>query len=177
MSDLLFYSLIIIRVISPPIIFKYMHPFYAMIVDECIVDGLIAPHHLFRQYIPQKFLVHRKPHYDIPLDLWGFLNGLQPIMCKKHKYYYVFKGYRQLLLSLFIWRLIGIILLYIIRDPRILAIFSNFFIGTYLAISGCHLFKIKNKRKINAVILISVLFFYIRQLYLIHMNLKFKTIY
>lgn len=102
MSEALFYVLITTRFVAPLILFYYVHPFYAMLLDEFVVDGIIAPHHLFRSFVPTEFNVFRKPHYDLPLDAWGFFNGLQPVICKGHKYYNVFDGYRTLILSLFV---------------------------------------------------------------------------
>ena len=92
MSTTLFYSLLAIRTIGPPIVFNYIHPFYAMIIDEAVLDGLIAPHHILRRYIPSEYLKSEvvKRYYDIPLDSWGFINSLQPILLKNHKYYDVF---------------------------------------------------------------------------------------
>ena len=84
MSYPLFYTLLSIRLVAPPIIFYYIHTFYAMILDEVIVDGLLAPHHFSHslKLVPIEFNVYRKPHYDLLLDAWGFLNGLQPTVCK-----------------------------------------------------------------------------------------------
>ena len=177
MSNSLFYTLLTIRLVAPPIIFQYIHPFYAMILDEVVIDGVIAPHHIFNGMVPKKFHIFRKPHYDLPLDFWGFLNGLQPILCKEHQYYHVFKGYRKFLVILFIWRTIGTILLYVTKNPRILAIFANFFIGAYLAIAGCSLYKITDKHTITSIIIISMLFFYVRELLLIKLNINLVTCY
>jgi hypothetical protein len=146
-----------------------------MILDEVVVDGLIAPHHFAKNLVPKEFHVNRKPSYDLPLDAWGFLNGLQPIMCKKHKYNYVFKGYETFLITLFVWRMIGIILLYVTKNLKVLAVFANFYIGAYLAISFCSLYKITNKKTINIIIIISILIAYIRELLLININLRLKT--
>ena len=177
MSYSLFYTLLSTRLIAPPIIFYYVHPFYAMILDEVVIDGLIAPHHLFKPFVPTEMDTYRKPHYDLPLDAWGFLNRLQPIMCKKHKYSYVFKGYESFIISLFVLRMIGIVLLYVLKDMRILALFPNFFIGAYLAISGCSLYKITNKKTVTSVIVVSMLLAYIRELCLINVNLRLKTLF
>lgn len=179
MSYPLFYTLLSIRVITPPIIFYYMHPFWGMILNEVVVDGIISPQHVYQTFglVPEEFDNMRKPHYDLPLDAWGFLNSLQPIMCKNHKYNDVFVGYESFLLGLFLWRTIGIILLYIIKDVRILALFPNFFIGAYTAISGCSLYKVANKKTVNIVIILAMLIAYVRELYLIMRNIQRKTQY
>jgi hypothetical protein len=175
MSYILFYTLLSTRLVAPPIIFYYLHPFYAMIIDECVVDGLLAPHHLLINLIPKEMNINRKPHYDLPLDAWGFLNGLQPIMCKKHKYNHVFKGYEVFLITLFFWRMIGIALLYVTKNLKVLAVFANFYIGAYLAIAGCSLYKVTNKRTINIIIIVSMLLAYTREIFLIKLNIVLKT--
>ena len=179
MSYNLFYALLIIRLTAPPIIFHYIHPFYAMILNEGVVDGLIAPHHIFTNLnmVPNLFLKHRKPYYDLPLDAWGFLNSLQPLVCKKHNYNNVFKGYEKCLTILFVWRQIGIVLLYIFKNPRILALFPNFYLGVYIAIAGCSLYKIKNKNTINSLIISSILLVYARELMLIKTNIQLNTVF
>lgn len=176
MSYPLFYTLITTRLVAPPIIFYYVHPFYAMLLDEVVIDGIIAPHHLFKSYVPPELNIKRKPHYDLPLDAWGFLNGLQPIMCKNHKYNHVFKGYGSFLVTLFIWRMIGIALLYVTKNLNVLAIFANFYIGAYLAIAGCSLYKITDKKTINKVIILCMLIAYGREIFLIMINTKLKTV-
>lgn len=178
MSYPLFYTLLSARLVAPPIIFYYIHPFYAMILDEVVVDGVIAPHHLATSLglIPPEMNIKRKPHYDLPLDAWGFLNALQPIMCKKHKYNHVFKGYETFLIILFVWRMIGVILLYVTKNIKVLAIFANFYIGAYLAIAGCSLYKVTNKKTVNTVIIVSMLLAYTRELLLVGINTKLKPV-
>ena len=73
--------------------------------------------------------------------------------------------------------MIGIVLLYVLKDMRILALFPNFFIGAYLAISGCSLYKITNKKTVTRVIVVSMLLAYIRELCLINVNLRLKTLF
>lgn len=170
MSNLLFYTLLTIRLIAPPFVFKYIHPFYAMILDELVLDGFIAPHHIFKPHINPKFHPNRKRHYDIPLDLWGFICSAIPLVCKKHKYYPVFKGFRKFLLFLLAYRTIGIMLVYPTHSMKHLKFFPNLYIGAYLAVSGCHLLKIKDKRAVIATMMVFMVIFYARELVLIQFN-------
>ena len=170
MSDLLFYTLLIIRLSAPPLVFNYIHPFYAMIIDELVLDGFIAPHHVFRRFVNPKFHPNRKRHYDIPLDLWGFICSAIPLICKKHKYYPVFEGFREFLLFLLAYRTIGIMLVYPKHSMEHLKFFPNLYIGAYLAVSGCYLLKIKNSGTIIAAMLGCMAIFYVRELHLIQIN-------
>lgn len=179
MSYPLFYTLLSIRVITPPIIFYYMHPFWGMILNEFVIDGILSPQHVYQTFglVPEEFDNMRKPHYDLPLDTWGYLNSLQPIACKNHKYHDVFMGYESFLLGLFLWRMIGIILLYVIKDARILTLFPDFFSGAYTAIAGCSLYKVTDKKIVNIVIILVMILAYARELYLIKSNIQRKTQY
>lgn len=181
----LFYLLIFLRIILPPITFKFIHPFYGMLIDEIVIDGIIAPHHLFVKYIPKKFLREdiRKPITDIPLDTYGFLWSLYPVLDKNHKYYNIFSfndnhKYRNFILLLFCYRMIGIILYYILGyDIRILTLFPNFYLSTYIVISGCNLFKITKEKTINLLIVVGMFIIYIRELYLAYINNKKMNIF
>lgn len=170
MSYTLFYSLQAIRIISPPIVFKYIHPFYAMIIDEGVLDGIIAPHHVFKNLVPKEFHKNRKKYWDIPFDTWGFINSLQPILIKNHKYYDVFNNYRDLIIFLFIWRMIGIALIYKFNTLNHLILFPNFFIAVYLAVSFCSLKNITDKNIIHNIIFLFMILFYIRELFIIKLN-------
>lgn len=168
-SHILFFTLIVIRIIFPPIIFDRIHPLYAMIIDEVVLDGIIAPHHLFKNYIPDIYnhVKYKKRYFDIPLDFWGFLNGLQPVLNTNNKFYSVFEGYRSLIITLFIWRMIGIILVYKLNSMSILKYFPNFYLPVYLSLSFCNMFKIQNIKRITSIMIV---IFYIRELYLININ-------
>ena len=96
MSYSLFYTLLSTRLIAPPIIFYYVHPFYAMILDEVVIDGLIAPHHLFKPFVPTEMDTYRKPHYDLPLDAWGFLIGYNQLCVKNINILMFLKGTNRL---------------------------------------------------------------------------------
>lgn len=179
MSYPLAYSLLFLRFISPPIIFNYVHPFYAMIIDETVIDGLLAPHHLFKNYVPKGFTdtKTRKLQHDIPLDAWGFMLGMTPVICKEHKYYKVFDGYRELITSLFIWRMIGFIMVFITRNMRVLTLFPNFYLPVYTVVAGCSLFRITDKKKIIVLIGVSMVLAYAREFYLMRNYSDIKLSY
>lgn len=58
------------------------------------------------------------------------------------------------------------------NDIRILTIFPNFFLSTYIVITGCKLFGILDEKVINLYITIGFFIIYIRELYLIYRNNK-----
>lgn len=165
----LFYLLLLIRAVVPPFLFAKVHPFYAMILDEVGLDGFISPHHFFIDTIPDHIKGRHKLAYDIPLDTWGFFNGLQPVVLKSNPYYHVFEGYRPLILALFVYKLIGIALVYKLKDFRVFIFFPNFFIAVYLAVAYCRLF---GEKDINKVIKFAILATYVRELYLVYINKK-----
>ena len=71
--------------------------------------------------------------------------------------------------------MIGIALLYVTKNLKVLAIFANFYIGAYLTIAGCNFYKVKNKRKVNTIIIVSMSLAYEREILLIMLNTKLKT--
>lgn len=171
MTNLVFSSLLAIRAVAPPLIFSYLHPFIAILIDEFFLDGCISPHHFFVDFIPENIKGKHKIAYDIFLDTWGFANGLLPVLYNQNKFYPVFQDYRALVLSTFIYRLIGNILVYKFRDYRYLLIFQNFYLPVYIAIAFCDYFDI-NKKYLTKIILILVILFVIRELYLVSINGK-----
>lgn len=164
--NLLFHLLLLIRFVSPPFVFRYLHPFWAMIVNECVLDGIISPHHFFTNTIPKQIIGKHKLTYDIPLDSWGFFNALQPVLLTSNNHYHVFDRYRGILILLFAWRITGLILVYVLRSYKILAFFPNMFIALYLAVSFSHLTGVD----IRSIITPFLLVFYLRELYIISLN-------
>ena len=71
--------------------------------------------------------------------------------------------------------MICIALLYVTKNLKVLAIFSDFYIGASLAIAGCSFYKVKNKRKVNTVIIVSMSLAYGGEILLIILNTKLKT--
>jgi hypothetical protein len=139
-----------------------------MLTNEFILDGFISPHHFFIDTIPAHIKGKHKIKYDIFLDGWGFFNGLLPVLYKRNPYYHIFDKYRHILLGLFIWKIIGYILVYKYKDYRFNLIFQNFFISVYLSVSFCDFFNIqKNKSVITSLFIIA---FVLREIYLVSLN-------
>jgi len=169
MNEVLFKTLILIRCIFQPIIFSVFHPFIAMVLNEFVLDGLISPHHFFIGSIPEHIKGHHKLKYDLFLDSWGFLTGLLPVLYKGNKFYHVFEKYRILVLSLFVWKIIGSILVYIYKDYRFNLVFQNFFIAVYLSVGFCDYFNINSllRGRIMAVFIVMSI---IREVYIVSLN-------
>lgn len=167
-KDLVFKALLLTRVILPPIIFSVFHPFIAMLFNECVLDGIVSPDHFFKDYIPRSVRGKHKLKYDIVLDSWGFLNGLIPVLYSGNKFYQVFEGKRTLILSLFLWKLIGNIVIYRSKNYKYALVFQNFYLSVYLATSFFDFFKIReNKGKIMAIF---ILVFVLREIFIVSMN-------
>ena len=175
MSKKLFYLLLVIRLVFPPLLFIYLHPLYAMSINEVIIDGIIAPHHIFKPLIYKKLVKDSKRCHDIPFDTWGFIWSLLPILYKNNKYHYVFNKYRVFLVTLLIFRLIGILTVYKFHNMKYLLIFPNFYIGAYIAISLCDLLKITETNKINNMIILCMIISYMREIFLIKINQNIST--
>lgn len=168
MSNFVFKTLLAIRVFFPPIFFSTLHPFVAMLFDEVVLDGFISPHHFFVDYIPEHIKGRHKLSYDLFLDSWGFLNGLLPVLYRGNKFYSVFERNRLLLLSLFVWKIIGSILIYKFKNYSYVLLFPNFYLAVYLSLSFCDFFNVrKNQGKITAAF---ILFFMIREVGLMTLN-------
>jgi hypothetical protein len=167
-SSLVFNILIAIRIIFPPIIFSVFHPFIAMLLNECVLDGLVSPYHFFKKYVPPT-IKHDKLTYDMPLDIWGFLNGLIPVLYTGNKFYNVFENHRALIVASFVFRLIGYVVAYRTRSWRGFLIFQNFYISIYLGISFCDFFKIKQRDQVR-VIALFIIIFVLREFYLVSIN-------
>jgi len=160
--------LLSIRVVLPTIIFSLFHPFIAMLVNEIVLDGLVSPHHFFIHYIPDKIKGRHKVSYDIFLDGWGFLNGLIPVLYKGNKYYPIFEDYRSLIVGLFIWKIIGNIVIYKTKNYKFSLLFQNFYIAAYLSVGFCDFFKIKNNKK--KIMSLFIIVFVLREIYLVSLN-------
>lgn len=166
-----FYLGIIIRIILPVIIFKYFHPFYSILFNEIVLDGLFSPHHVIYYLIPKNLQKYATDFYtDKPLDMWGFLFSLQPILNRNNKFYSVFEGYRKLLFNLFIYRLIGYIVFLVTRNRKVFLFFPNFYLTTYTIISFFSKFlKKSDKRVINKFIILGFILTLVKEFY-IHWN-------
>lgn len=163
----IFTSLIATRIVSPPIVFSIFHPFIAMLLNEVVLDGMISPYHFFSAYIPDH-VKNFKLDYDSPLDMWGFLTAMLPVLYKGNKFYSIFEGYRSLLTMAIVWRFVGYIVAYKTRSWKWFLVFQNFFISLYLAIGFCDFFKIKKNQQ--EIMYVSILIFILREFYLVYLN-------
>lgn len=170
MKSFIFNLLLLTRVIFPPIIFSLFHPFIAMLINECILDGLISPHHIFTDSIPESIKTKHKVSYDIYLDSWGFLNGLLPVLYKNNEFYNTFENYRMLVLTLFLWKIIGNIVLFYYRNYKTNYIFQNFYIAVYLAIGFCDYFKVDKKIYLLKIMILFITISVIREHFIISVN-------
>lgn len=175
MSNKLFYLLLVIRFIFPPFLFIYLHPVYSIIINEVVIDGIIAPHHIFKTLISKKLVKDSKRCHDIPFDTWGFTWSLLPVLYNNNKYYYVFNKYRVFLVTLLIFRFIGILTVYKFHTMKYLLIFPNFYLGAYIAISLCNLLKITETNKINSMIVLFMIISYMREIFLVKINQNIST--
>ena len=92
-SKYVLFGCILIRLIVPIFLFKEVDPFWAMLINEAVIDGVFSPHHIPIGFIPQEYRKYANHYYtDKPLDTWGFLNGLQPVLLKSNKFYSRFEG-------------------------------------------------------------------------------------
>ncbi len=160
---------IIIRLILPILFFTYLHPFFAMLATEVISDGIFGAHHygLFEN--------GKKEHmYDKPLDMWALMISLifmfkslrDRSLCEYTSAGGIFscgvssrdtsKGgspsgdkmfdkYIYLMITLFLWRLIGFLIFYLNKNinTKIFVIFPNLYIGAFYGITLAHLLKSK----------------------------------
>lgn len=169
MKDVIFKTLLLIRVVFPPLMFSLFHPFIAMLVNEVLLDGLISPHHLFTKFIPENVKGKHKMSYDIFLDSWGFLMSLIPVFYKNGKYYHVFDGYRTIVSFLFVWKIVCMSLVYKFKDYRP-SFPAMLFLPVYLSIGFCDFFKVEtNKGRVMALFIIV---FAVRELWLQMLNKK-----
>jgi hypothetical protein len=170
--NIIFIFLLSLRAIFPPLIFSFLHPFLAILINECILDGMISPHHFFLQYIPDNIKGFHKINYDIFLDSWGFANGLLPVLYKYNKFYDVFENNRIFILTLFLWRIIGNIIVYKFKNYRFLLLFQNFYLPIYLAITCVDYFNLDKQRYLLKLMILFTILFFIREIYLVKINDK-----
>jgi hypothetical protein len=152
-----FYLAITARLLIPIFLFQKVSPFYAILINEIILDFFISPHHYVKYTMPLDKRIYANHYYtDKPLDHWGFAMSLQPVLLNKNKYYNMFEGYRQFLLNLFLFRLLGFILFLIIKKKQIFVLFPNFYLTSYLIISFYSQFKI-SKKSLNYILFLGMI--------------------
>ena len=153
-----FYLAITARLLIPIFLFQKVSPFYAILINEIILDYFISPHHYIKYTMPLDKRIYANHYYtDKPLDHWGFAMSLQPVLLNKNKYYNMFEGYRQFLLNLFLFRLLGFILFLIIKKKQIFVLFPNFYLTSYVIISFYRKFKI-SKKSLNYMLFLGMIF-------------------
>jgi len=159
-----FYLSILIRLIVPIFLYRKISPFYAIIINEIILDHFMSTHHYIKFTMPldKRYLAS---HYytDKPLDHYGFFMSLQPVLKKNNKYYATFKGYRKFLLNLFLFRLLGFILYLITNKRQMFIVFPNFYLTSYLIISAYEQFKI-TKSNLNYVLFLGFIFSILKEI-------------
>ena len=153
-----FYLAITARLLIPIFLFQKVSPFYAILINEIILDYFISPHHYIKYTMPLDKRIYANHYYtDKPLDHWGFAMSLQPVLISTNKFYDMFEGYRQFLLNLFLFRLLGFILFLIIKKKQIFVLFPNFYLTSYVIISFYRKFKI-SKKSLNYMLFLGMIF-------------------
>jgi hypothetical protein len=153
-----FYLAITARLLIPIFLFQKVSPFYSILINEIILDYFISPHHYIKYTMPLNKRIYANHYYtDKPLDHWGFAMSLQPILISTNKFYDMFEGYRQFLLNLFLFRLLGFILFLIIKKKQIFVLFPNFYLTSYVIISFYRKFKI-SKKSLNYMLFLGMIF-------------------
>jgi len=145
------------RSFLPIILFKFLHPLNAMILNQIIIDN-IDPLFLVNTDSPY-YNRNAYQNWDKFFDLWGYFIALLPVFTN---YYKDFTFYHHsipfILIGLFLFRLLGyLVWKFIINREDLFIYFPDFYTSLYYAISFCFLFKIKNKTIIT--IIISLLLF------------------
>jgi len=154
MSQFVFYALISLRIILPPIIALTCHPLLSILLIEGVVDGLMSPHHV-ALYTPFDVPLSKEnvpaAAYDKPLDFWGQLWTMYPVWFVSSKYYGVFKNFRVLLCFLFLFRVFGYVLFWLtfsVKTPdksrRLFIIFPNVYLLVYILIAMISLVGIQS---------------------------------
>jgi len=154
MSDFVFYLLIGLRIILPPLIATTCHPLLSILLIEAVVDGLISPHHV-AMYTPYRLPLSKKnvnmSEYDKPLDFWGQLWTMYPVWFSFSKYYKVFENFRVLVNIIFFARVVGYILYWITysrtnpnKHRNIFIMFPNVYLLVYIVIAMLSVLAIQN---------------------------------
>jgi hypothetical protein len=153
------------RILVPIILFRKVNPFWAILINELILDFFISPHHFVINTMPMEKRYLANHYYsDKPLDTWGFFMALQPVVDKTNKYYEIFDGYRDLMYYLFIFRLIGYIIFCKVKCKQVFIIFANLYMTTYTIISFFRTYLPGASNEIiNRVIFLGFLYTFIKE--------------
>lgn len=155
-----FYLATLIRIVVPIFLFHKMNPFWAILINEFVLDFLMSPHHLVREIMPEDKKCWANHYYsDKPLDTWGFLMALQPVVLPSNKFYHIFDGYRDLIFYLFIYRFIGFIIFCKTKVRQVFVIFANFYFTTYLVVAFFKTYlRSASKETINTFIILGFIY-------------------
>lgn len=154
--QLIYYISAIVRTFIPIILFRYLHPCNAMILNQIIVDN-IDPLYLVNINSPY-YNRNQYQNWDKFFDLWGYFVALLPVFTN---YYPNFISYHifipNILIALFILRLLGYLCWkFIIKREELFIYFPDLYTSLYYAISFAFLFKINNKTIITCIITIAL---------------------
>jgi len=154
MSNFVFYLLISLRIILPPLIAITCHPLLSILLIEFVVDGLISPHHVAtysHRSLPVSKQNISKDVYDKPLDFWGQLWTMYPVWVSSSKYYHIFKNFRILINILFFSRVLSYILYWITysrtsptKNSNLFVMIPNVYLLVYLVIAMLSVLAIQN---------------------------------
>lgn len=173
MSDFVFYLLISLRIILPPIIAITCHPLLSILLIEYIVDGLLSPQHVatYSSYhlpLTKKILGYNS--YDKPLDLWGQMWTMYPVWFASSRYYYVFENYRSLVTIFFLYRLVGYIWYWIVSflkkdllNKKIFIKFPNVYLLVYIVVAMMSVLALQNVSVIYILLPVLVLIAIIKE--------------
>ena len=143
------------RLILPLLLFSYLHPCNAMIINQIIVDN-IDPLYLVNVDSP---FYNRQLYqtWDKFFDLYGYFIALIPVFYNYQKQFRLYHPYiPYILIMLLIYRLIAYLLwLYSHSNEKLFLYFPDFYTSLYYAISFSFLFNIKKKYLITIIIFIS----------------------
>ncbi len=114
------------RIVLPALLFAFVTPFFAMVVNELVVDTVIG--HVEESYHLSR--IDWQKRVDKPLDLLGFTYSLYPVLTHP-----AFVGSRELMIALFLYRLIGVIIFVVTENRLFFIAFANFYVGAFYGIS------------------------------------------
>lgn len=134
----LYFFIILLRIIFGPLILVFPLP---SIILSIFLDAIDAE---FAHYVVSK---KQYQLIDKLLDLWGYVFELIFAL--------IYLNYKIFLLFLFLWRMIGTVIFYLIKNRKIFFIFANYFENFFLVIFISKYFDVKTN--INLLFFIAFL--------------------
>ena len=161
-----------IRTVVPPILFNYLHPINAMLINQTIVDN-IDPFYWNDPNIPQ-FNWRKYETWDKCFDIYGYSIALIPVW--KTDVFTDFPGWgedgvRIFLSSLLAWRFCGLIAWFLTKKDKIWLFFPDLYTAAYYTFSLADLWNFKDNTKAVNGILVSSFILKILVEYLHHFTL------